>query len=129
MLPLEFTVYLQPIGKGRPRFGNGVVFTPPETQLFESAFRAMARKYRPPSPLEIPIDLDLEFHFLKPRSSKRKHHSVRPDIDNLMKAVCDAGNKMFWNDDAQIVRVRATKFYSEKEYIRVVIKEFNGESK
>lgn len=126
--PLEFVVFMTPIGKGRPRFGNGHVYTPQETVMFESAFRAMSRKYKPIEPISVPIDLEIEFNFIKPRTTKRKFHSVKPDIDNLIKAVCDSCNKVFFIDDSQIVRVRATKFYSEKECIRVVIKEFSEET-
>ncbi len=127
--PLEFVVHIQPIGKGRPRFGNGHVYTPQETVMFESAFTAMSRKYKPIHPLAIPIALELEFHFIKPRTSKRKFHSVKPDCDNLIKSAIDSMNKHFFNDDAQIVKITATKFYSEKEFIRVVIKEFSEEAK
>lgn len=127
--PLEFIIHMTPVPKGRPRFANGIVYTPQETVLFESAFRAFSRKYKPYEPLIGPLDIDLEFHFVKPKSSKRIHHTVRPDIDNLQKAVTDAMNNLFYKDDAQIIRVRATKFYSEKEFIRIVIKEFSEASK
>jgi Holliday junction resolvase RusA-like endonuclease len=125
-LPLSFSVPITPVAKGRPRFGHGHVFTPPETILFEQAFVAMSRKFKPAEPLECPLDVDIRFHFIRPVSSKRIFHTVKPDNDNLIKAVCDSMNNIFWRDDAQIVRVTATKFYSDKSRIDIEIKEWKG---
>ena len=38
-------------------------------------------------------------------------HIYKPDIDNLLKLVMDAGNKVFWKDDSQISRVQMEKIY------------------
>lgn len=133
MTPIEFKVHLVPVAKGRPRFGSRFgrvrIFTPEETRLFERAFTALARKHAPKEPLDIPLDIDLEFHFLRPASSKRKFHTVKPDGDNLLKSISDALNKLFYVDDAQIVRSRVTKFYSDQFFIRVLIREFTEESR
>lgn len=128
MLPIEFCIPIRPIAKGRPRFGNGRIYTPTETVLFESALVALSRKYKPLDPLEMPLDVDIECHFIKPRTSKKLFHVVKPDATNLVKSIEDAFNKVFWVDDSQIVRLRVTKYYSEKEHIRVLIKEFSEES-
>lgn len=125
--PLEFKVSMVPIPKGRPRFGNGRTYTPQETVMFESAFKALSRKYKPLEPLKCPIALTLEFHFQRPKTSKRQFHTVKPDNDNLIKSVTDSMNEIFWIDDAQVVRVIATKFYSEQPFIRVLIQEFTEE--
>lgn len=128
MDPIEFKVEMVPVAKGRPRFGNGHTYTPRETTLFESAFRAKSRKYRPLDPLKEALHLILEFHFMRPQTSKRKFHIVKPDNDNLIKSVTDSMNKIFFIDDAQIVRVEATKYYSEQPFIRVLIKEFTEDT-
>jgi len=46
----------------------------------------------------------------------------RPDLDNVAKAVCDAGNAVLWLDDKQIVDLRVQKVIaSTLELPRVVV--------
>ena len=39
--------------------------------------------------------------------------SVKPDIDNFIKIICDALNGIVWIDDKQVVQVNAAKLYSD----------------
>ena len=48
----------------------------------------------------------------------------KPDIDNIVKIVLDALNKMAFKDDNQITKLEVEKFYSEKEKIFVRIEEY-----
>jgi Holliday junction resolvase RusA-like endonuclease len=79
----------------------------------------------PDSPWEGPLSLRLAFYFPRPTShfgtgknadrlkaSAPKHHTKRPDADNLAKLVKDAMNGVFYLDDAQVVRLRVKKEYS-----------------
>ena len=43
----------------------------------------------------------------------------KPDLDNILKVVCDALNKVAYNDDAQCVGAILSKGYSDTEYIEV----------
>ncbi|MDR1647770.1 MAG: RusA family crossover junction endodeoxyribonuclease, partial [Zoogloeaceae bacterium] len=45
----------------------------------------------------------------------------RPDLDNVVKSVCDAMNGVVFRDDAQIVRLTAEKIYAECPCVRVQI--------
>ena len=36
---------------------------------------------------------------------------VKPDIDNVVKVVCDALNKIAYKDDTQVVEIAACKLY------------------
>jgi Holliday junction resolvase RusA-like endonuclease len=38
---------------------------------------------------------------------------VKPDLDNLVKLLKDAGNKLVWMDDAIICQLTARKFYDD----------------
>lgn len=67
-----------------------------------------------------PINLELEFYFSRPKKWCRAKDPTcalvmprRPDADNLIKMISDGLNGIAWNDDAQIVEVRAKKFYHE----------------
>jgi len=39
---------------------------------------------------------------------------IKPDIDNLIKFVLDAGNKILWHDDSQVYKVEMEKIYCEE---------------
>lgn len=48
----------------------------------------------------------------------------KPDLDNLAKQLKDAMTRMqFWNDDCQIVCLRADKIYAESGYWQVAVYE------
>lgn len=38
-----------------------------------------------------------------------KPHSVKPDLDNLLKWVCDTGSGVLWKDDSQISKFLAVE--------------------
>ena len=51
-------------------------------------------------------------------------HTVKPDCDNLVKAILDALNGVAWYDDAQIVDLQVKKEYSlTGGYISLFIKQ------
>lgn len=88
--------------------------------------------HQPKTPMEVPLRVDLLFFFRRPKShfNKKglkkdapKFHTKKPDIDNLIKFVLDALNKVFWKDDSQVVFVCAEKLYNDREGIRILIEE------
>ena len=96
---VRFIIPGDPRPKGRPRFGNGFVHTPRETQRAEHTVKAHARNAGA-RPMLGPVSVELRFW----RATKR-----RCDVDNLAKLVCDALNGIAWRDDDQIADLRATK--------------------
>ena len=46
----------------------------------------------------------------------------RPDVDNLLKLVCDALNGVAWKDDSDIASTFAVKGYSEVPRTEIEIK-------
>ncbi|GGH46023.1 hypothetical protein GCM10008014_08420 [Paenibacillus silvae] len=48
---------------------------------------------------------------------------VKPDIDNCVKGIFDALNKIAWNDDNQVVSLLTQKFYSDKPRIEIRLRE------
>jgi Holliday junction resolvase RusA-like endonuclease len=104
------------VPKGRPRFaisnGGGHSYTPPKTRVAEQELVLLSRRYAPSSPFDCPLAVRLEFKISRPKKPSREF--PRPDIDNYIKLVFDAYNGIFWNDDKQIVKVVATKEYTEQ---------------
>ncbi len=66
-------------------------------------------------PLSGPLKLTVLCVFTRPKTGKpRAHHVTKPDLDNLVKFIADAGNGLLWEDDRQIVQIRAVKIYHKE---------------
>lgn len=64
------------------------------------------------APFARPLFVRIEARFKRPKSCRRPGvlwRPSRPDIDNLQKAVLDAGNGVLWMDDAQVVHCDVRK--------------------
>lgn len=82
-------------------------------------------------PIDEPISITLAFYYPIPQSwSKRKRDeandqailpTVKPDIDNCVKGVFDALNKVAWRDDALVVRQTSFKVYAYDPMIVITI--------
>ena len=106
---------LPPVAKGRPRFGNGRTFTPKKTKDFEDRARQLMTAQFFMVPLEGPLRVELSFMFEKPKRAKHETlHIVRPDLDNLIKSVCDAAVGIVYVDDAQVCEILAKKVYCKE---------------
>lgn len=129
MYQFEFNV--NPIAKGRPKFariGKFVrTYTPEKTASAEAELRfLMAQYWNNKNPVECAIEAHLSFYFVRPKSiseKKRPHMITKPDLENCIKLVQDAGNGILWRDDSQIVFLFATKVYALKPKIILSFKE------
>ena len=121
---------IEPAGKGRPRFSRGGrTFTPEKTRLKEEEIRYWLIRENAPR-FEGALKVAMGFGFERPKSvseKKRPYHTVKPDLDNLVKLVKDSGNKILWNDDSQIVDLRAYKFYTASPYILLTVEPVSTE--
>lgn len=129
-----FTVPGTPRGKQRPRFSraSGKAYTPKETASYESLIRLVfADKYPEHEPTGDPVTLSLCAVYPVPKSwSKKKQLSAlegeifpgKPDIDNILKIVQDAGNGVIWSDDVQIHKLKdIDKRYGTRPGLTVLI--------
>jgi Holliday junction resolvase RusA-like endonuclease len=119
---ISFVVHLVPRPKGRPRFWNGRVLTDKSTRQWEREFSRLASTHRPQTPLAGALKIKLLFQMPRPKTVKREHPCIRPDLDNFTKAAMD-GLSAFWRDDCQIVQLTATKRYGEIGFVSVEIDE------
>jgi Holliday junction resolvase RusA-like endonuclease len=68
--------------------------------------------------------VELDFTMPIPASTSKKktelmqegsiRHAKKPDLDNLIKQICDSLNGVVWKDDSQVVELIATKKYCGK---------------
>lgn len=118
------TIPFNPIPKGRGRAfvsgGRVRVFTPKETRNAENNIKAHIISNNPIM-FDGPVCVLLDFVFLRPKTVKRKDHTVKPDLTNLAKTVEDAANGVLWRDDAQIVTLFCRKSYGETALTRVTV--------
>ena len=125
---VQFTIPGKPVGKARARIvrrnGKVIAYTPAKTATWSEGASWEARAamlYRPP--LQGPLVVDIWAVFEPPRSNRhRNDHIVKPDLDNIIKAVCDSCNGIVWNDDSQIVKIVARKSYGERAAVHVTAK-------
>lgn len=114
-----------PVPKARARVavrnGRAFAYTPKKTADYESLIKARASEVCV-SPIAEPVRLIVRFYMPIPQSWPKKQreaalsgsmmHTKKPDIDNLIKSVCDALNGIAYIDDSQIVSIEASKCYS-----------------
>ena len=114
--------------KERPRFGRGKTYTAKDTTLFEKAIGIVAMKSFSGPPSNEALHVVINFVFKRPKSTKRKYMTVRPDLDNLVKSVTDALNNILYTDDSQIVKLTIEKKYGIEEHISLVAYELDSDS-
>src|SRR4029077_15246615 len=103
------TVPGEPVAKERPRVTRRGTYTPPKTAHAE---QVMAWKFRQAAPHHKPAPkvgygLYCEFYF--------SHWQGKTDLDNLVKLVRDALNKVAWPDDRQVDEVCGRRFVDRAE--------------
>jgi Holliday junction resolvase RusA-like endonuclease len=60
------------------------------------------------------VSLVVNFYFQRPKSVKRQHPEVKPDLDKLLRSTLDALVEAgAIEDDAKVVAVTACKIYSD----------------
>lgn len=136
-----YTVYGEPVGKGRPRFvrrGNFTqTYTPAKTKSYEDEIRMMAKAAMGSTELlETPIAVAIYIRVGIPASfSKQKRKDAlagiirptkKPDLDNIAKCFLDAMNDIIYLDDKQVVSLHVTKVYAETPAVEVMVREELG---
>lgn len=129
---LEFTVPGKPVPKARPRFGRNkhtgapITFSDPKSVRYEDrvaacAYDALAKLGSEGQP-DAALRVNVRVYLPRPKSApaRRVKPTVRPDLDNHIKAVLD-GCDVLWGDDAQVVSIHASKHYGEPPRVEVEI--------
>jgi len=111
-----FSVPGEPVAWARTRVNlGGKLFTPNKVRAFKTKVQLVATASGVQM-LEGPVELEVRFVFEWPRTLRRKRKmkdwtwlTGKPDLDNLVKGIADSLNGLAYKDDAQVVRLVATK--------------------
>ena len=138
MIQIMFTVYGEPVAKGRPRFSTRgkfpVAYTPEKTKAYEFEVGMMAlAAMGGTKPLEGALEAFIYITYAVPESYSKKRleaclsglekHTKKPDLDNVIKSVIDGMDKIVFDNDSQITSIHATKVYGEVEKVEVMVKQ------
>ena len=115
------TINIEPFAKQRNWTHQGRIIKNKKSRLWEKEAAVLLRQEFLHSPFYGAIDVNICFLFERPKTVKRKFHTVRPDIDNLQKSILDAANGILWNDDSQIVHLNSSKLYAQESKIEIKI--------
>lgn len=133
----EFEVPGKVIGKGRPRLNTytGSVYTPTKTKDYETLIEQyFLIKYPRFKILEGRVKVNIIAYFNIPKATKKSDvdkmlsneisPTKKPDIDNIVKVILDAMNKIAFKDDTQITKLEVEKKYGKEEKVCVKIEEY-----
>lgn len=127
---MKFTIYGKPCGKGRPRFGQGTVYTDGKTIEYEQRVRcsylgargkmhdggvtiSLTAYYPMPKTAKGMLRAEMVGGFVKPLK--------KPDLDNVIKAILDGLTGCAFQDDVQVTAMQAEKRYGEEPRVEVEI--------
>jgi Holliday junction resolvase RusA-like endonuclease len=132
---IEIRLDGDPVGKGRPRFvrATGRTYTPEKTASFEARLGYAAQAVMRGTPLlDEALDMLIMLYMGVPASWSQKkrqqaltgiiYPTTKPDIDNAIKLVMDALNRVVYVDDKCVVDIRAYKRYSDCPRTEIFVK-------
>ena len=124
--PIQFVVPAIPVAQPRQRhrvissggksFASNYTPKSDPVNAFKASVQHSVSQVFTGAPLQGPISMDVVFVFPRPKSvpkrlgSGRLWHTVKPDRDNLEKAVNDALNGLLYRDDSQICAGSISKY-------------------
>ena len=119
-----------PVGKGRPRFTrDGHAYTPDTTRDFEARIKWKAKIAK--ELFSGPVIVIVTSYFVPPKSwplkkarlarEGRVGMTVKPDVDNLIKAALDGCNGFSFDDDKQVVAVVGMKAYDARPRMEIEV--------
>lgn len=122
-----------PIPDARPRVTRYGTYNPRqrEKNKIKTYLLSLGRK-----PYSGPLRVSLFFIMAIPKSSSKNKrismlanditHTKKPDLDNLVKFIFDSCNTVLFDDDRQIIELKASKRYGEKPSTIIDIESFDS---
>ena len=112
-----------PVPQGSMKhIGNGRIIHSRATELATwRALVALAAKNAGCKPVDSPIIISMRFRIKKPKTVKRQHPTVPPDLDKQIRSVLDALTGTAYIDDSQVIDIKASKVYSDAPGVDIEI--------
>lgn len=119
------SVSFKVVGKAEPK-GSVRAFTPagwtrpiltstnPRVKGWQQLVAEQAQQVAADGLFMGPVTLGVVFHLPRPQSLPKRilHHTKKPDLDKLVRALKDALKGVLYTDDSQVVRLAAAKRYA-----------------
>nr|DAV68510.1 MAG TPA: Endodeoxyribonuclease RusA [Caudoviricetes sp.] len=126
---IDFTIHGECVPKARPRFSKyGHIYTTPKTRAYENIVKTTAIDNNVPC-ITTALNIKIMVYKSIPKSfSKEKRRlaemgkilpTVKPDVDNYVKAILDGLNGILFIDDKQICDLSVGKRYSNYPRVEV----------
>jgi len=74
---------------------------------------ALAARLSGVKPLEGGVGIEIVFRVRRPKTVKRDFPTVAPDLDKYIRGVLDALTGIAYQDDSQVIDIKAEKVYSD----------------
>ncbi|MCT3207430.1 RusA family crossover junction endodeoxyribonuclease [Limosilactobacillus reuteri] len=130
---------IEPVEQARPRATKtwkGIrLYDPKKVSTYKKQLGMMCKFQYKDKPLTGPLIVSLKFYRQVQSSVSKKERELRlsgihrpivkPDTDNYIKSTLDGLNGLLWEDDNQIVKIVAEKYYSEHPRIEIEVEELN----
>lgn len=129
---VSFTVLGKPRAKARPALVGRRYFKDDRTTLYEnrvssSSAAALGERPRFEGAISLQIEIYLEPAAYKSRTKREAmlngtiRATQKPDVDNVVKAILDGCAGVLFRDDVQVVKLTATKAYSDVAKVVVTV--------
>jgi len=74
---------------------------------------ALSARFAGAKPVEGAIGIEISFRVKRPKTVKRDYPTVAPDLDKYIRGVLDALTGIAYQDDSQVIDIKAEKVYSD----------------
>tara|TARA_R110002012_G_scaffold38566_4_gene107198 strand:- start:46 stop:429 length:384 start_codon:yes stop_codon:yes gene_type:complete len=113
------TFPIAPVVASRARVGRWSTYFPKRYTEFKKEFRELLQEYKATSTTDL-IYVKLDFYVQLPKTMSKKkkaekegkHCDNNADLDNYVKATLDSLEGKYYDNDNQIVMIRARKYWS-----------------
>ena len=93
-------------------------------QEVESFYTQLLKPFAPKEPIVGGALVDISFYYKTAKRLRGLPRLCRPDVDNMAKTVLDVMTKLgYWNDDSQVIQLKASKFNSDSNRICIKVSE------
>jgi Holliday junction resolvase RusA-like endonuclease len=75
---------------------------------------ALSARFAGAKPLDGAIGIEIVFRVRRPKTVKREFPTVAPDLDKYIRGVLDALTGIAYQDDSQVIDIKAQKVYSDE---------------